>query len=186
MKYMRIAILLAVFGLTAYLMAIRDQAAELTRYGYPGVFLLNALASGTILMPAPGVMMTFAFGGVFEPVWVGIVAGAGAACGELSGYAAGYSGQGVALHFSLYERLIERMKLHWRATMLVLLVTAAIPNPFFDLVGIAAGVMRVRLDQFLAATLVGNVIKMVMFAYAGSFSVGWVSFMYERLLKLVP
>lgn len=178
---LRIGILLLVVGLTAYLFAIRDQAAELGIYGYPGVFLVNCLASATILLPAPGAVMTFALGGVFHPFWVGVVAGGGAACGELTGYAAGFSGQAVVENTLLYEKLIGRMKRHMRATLLVLLIAAVIPNPFFDLVGMAAGVLRVRLDQFLGVALLGNAIKMVMIAYAGSFSIGWASFIVAQI-----
>lgn len=183
--FMRIVVLVIVVGLTAYLISIREQAAELTKYGYPGVFLINALASGTILLPAPGAMMTFAMGGVFQPLWVGVVAGAGAACGELTGYAAGYSGQAVVQNTDLYNKVISRMRIHMRATMLVVLLAAAIPNPFFDIVGIAAGVLRVRLDQFVVATLIGNVVKMSLFAYAGSASISWASFISERLYQMV-
>jgi len=34
-------------------------------------------------------------GSIFNPIWVGLSAGAGGAIGELSGYLAGFSGQAV-------------------------------------------------------------------------------------------
>ena len=174
MQIIRMIVLLVVIGSTLYIFSMRDRASELTSYGYPGIFLVNMLASGTILMPAPGVIVTFAFGGVFQPSWIGVVAGAGAAVGELTGYAIGFSGQAVVLNVAYYKSLLGWMKRHTGATMLVLLVMATIPNPFFDLVGMAAGVLRVRLNQFLAATLLGNITKMLLFAYAGAYSVEWI------------
>ncbi|MFQ5407831.1 MAG: DedA family protein, partial [Anaerolineales bacterium] len=91
----RLFVLLLVVGLTLYIYAVRDEAQQLERYGYPGLFVLNAMASATVLLPAPGIAVVFAFGGVFNPFWVAMVAGLGATVGELSAYAAGYSGRAV-------------------------------------------------------------------------------------------
>ena len=91
----RILALLLVIGITVFIYFIRDRADELTAYGYPGIFLLALLTNATVLLPAPGVAVVFAMGAIFSPFWVGIAAGAGGALGELSGYLAGFSGQGV-------------------------------------------------------------------------------------------
>ena len=172
-RIVRLLILLAVIALTIYIFSIRDQAQELARYGYPGLFILNVLASATILLPAPGVAVVFAFGGVFNPFWVGVIAGGGATIGELSAYAAGYSGRAVVENASSYARLLGWMQGNNRSALLVLLLMAIIPNPLFDVVGIAAGALKIRLEQFLAVTTVGKIIKMWIFAYAGFYSVDW-------------
>ena len=52
--------------------------------------------------------------------------------------------------------------------LIPILVLAIIPNPFFDLAGIAAGTLKMPVWQFLLACLVGKTIKMVAFAYAGA------------------
>ena len=87
---------------------------------------------------------------------VGLAAAAGAAIGELTGYAAGISGQAVVENLRLYDKLLHRMKRHTRATVVVLVIMAAIPNPAFDLVGIAAGTLRVPLLRFFLSALAGN------------------------------
>ncbi len=91
----RVLSLLAVIAITVYIFSIRDQAAQLAVYGYPGIFLLSILANATLFLPAPGVAFVFSMGAVFPPLPVALAAGAGAALGELSGYLAGFPGRAV-------------------------------------------------------------------------------------------
>ncbi len=91
----RIAALLVVILISVYIFSIRDQAARLAIYGYPGIFLISFLAYATVILPAPGIAIIFTMGTIFNPLAVGLAAGAGAALGELVGYLAGFSGQAV-------------------------------------------------------------------------------------------
>ena len=172
-KALRLLLLLVVIALSLWLVTVRERAAGLDQYGYPGIVLINAMASGTVLIPMPGVIVTYTLGGVFNPLLVGLAAAAGAALGELSGYVAGVSGRAVVENMHLYDRLLERMRRHTRATVLVLVIMAAIPNPAFDLVGIAAGTLRVPLLRFFLSAFAGNLVKMLAFAYAGAYSFSW-------------
>jgi uncharacterized membrane protein YdjX (TVP38/TMEM64 family) len=74
----RIAALLAVAGVIVLAYALRDRAAEFAAYGYPGIFLLSLLANATLILPIPGVALTFAMGAVFNPFGVALAAGSGA------------------------------------------------------------------------------------------------------------
>lgn len=168
---LRALALLAVIAITVFIYSIRDQAERLEGYGYPGIFLLSLLSNATIVLPAPGIAITFAAGGVFDPFWVGIAAGTGAALGELTGYLAGYSGRGVLEGTEVYQRLLELTRRFGNWTILVL---AVIPNPFFDVAGAAAGALRMPLTTFLLWATIGKLIKMWLVAYAGAFSVDWV------------
>jgi uncharacterized membrane protein YdjX (TVP38/TMEM64 family) len=170
LNILRVLVLLLVIGISVYIFMIRDQAAKFSEYGYPGIFIISILANATILLPAPGIAIVFAMGGVFNPLIVGLVAGAGAAIGELSGYLAGFSGQGVAEHTKIYERINRWMQ---RYGMLTIFILAAIPNPFFDLAGMAAGALKMPLYKFLIPCLLGKIIKMWIFAYAGAYSINW-------------
>ena len=167
---LRILILLAVIAISVYIFMIRDQAAKFAQYGYPGIFLISILANATLLLPAPGVAIVFAMGGVFNPFMVGIVAGAGSTIGELSGYMAGFSGQVLAERTKIYER-IEHWMEHYG--MLTIFILAAIPNPFFDFGGMAAGALKMPIRKFLLSCLLGKIIKMWIFAYAGAYSINW-------------
>ena len=166
----RIAALLAVILISLYIFSIRDQAARLAIYGYPGIFLISFLAYATVILPAPGIAIIFTMGTIFNPLAVGLVAGAGAALGELVGYLAGFSGQAVVEHRDHYERLTRWMEKNGPLTVFLL---ALIPNPFFDVAGIIAGVLKMPVSKFLFWCWAGETIKMTTFAYLGSSALKW-------------
>ncbi len=168
----RIAALLLVIAITVYVFSIRDQAKELAKFGYPGIFLLSILANATVILPAPGVLFVFAMGAVFDPFWVAVVAGCGAALGELTGYLVGFSGQGVAQRADAYEKLKGWMESHPRLINLSILALAFVPNPFFDLTGIASGALKIPMQRFLFFCAIGKIGKMLVFAYAGAGALG--------------
>jgi len=167
-------VLLAVVALTVVLVIYREEIQKLQAFGYPGIFLFSILANATILIPVPGVVFTSAMGAVFNPLFVSIAAGAGAALGELSGYLAGFSGQAVVEDSPRYERVVRWMEKFGDITILVL---AFIPNPLFDLAGIVAGILKMPVWKFLIFCVIGKILKMMMFAYAGS----WVMQFIEKI-----
>ena len=167
LKIGRIFALIFVVAISIYIFSIRDQAEQLAAYGYPGIFLLSLLAYATVLLPAPGVAIVFTMGAIFNPIWVALAAGAGAALGEMSGYLAGFSGQAVVERTDIYERLTSWMHKNGPLTVLIL---SALPNPFFDLAGVAAGALKMPVRRFLFWCWIGETIKMFLFAFAGSFS----------------
>jgi uncharacterized membrane protein YdjX (TVP38/TMEM64 family) len=169
---LRILAVLAVIGITVYIYSIRERMDEFAAYGYPGIFMIMLLANATVILPAPGVAVVFAMGSVFHPLGVALAAGAGGAIGELTGYLAGYGGQAVVENTKIYDRISPWVSKYgaW-----VILVLSAFPNPFFDIAGIAAGIAKIPLWQFLLACWVGQTIKMAMFAYAGAYSIDWLA-----------
>ena len=156
-------VLAVVVSLTIVL--FRDELARFERYGYPGVFLIRFLGKTTRLFTPPSLAVVLGNGGVrnTHPGW--LVAGVGEALGELTGYLAGYGGQAVIEDWHMYERLEKWMQRNGSATILTL---SAIPNPFFDLAGIAAGALRFPLAQFLLSCWVGKTIKTIFFAFVGA------------------
>ncbi len=167
---LRLAILLLVIGISLYIFSIRADVARWANYGYAGIFVISVLANATVLLPAPGIALVLALGSVFSPALVALAAGAGAAVGEMSGYAAGFSGQGILQQTRLYDQLASWMRRYGALTTFVL---AAVPNPFFDLAGMAAGAMRMPVHKFFLWCLAGKTIKMLMFAYTGAYASGW-------------
>jgi uncharacterized membrane protein YdjX (TVP38/TMEM64 family) len=161
----RIMALFVVVGLSIFIFTIRDRAQELAIYGYPGIFVISFMAYATVLLPAPGVAVVFTMGSIFNPLGVALAAGTGAALGELSGYLAGFSGQAVVERVEMYERLTRWMKKNGSLTVFIL---AAIPNPFFDLAGVAAGSLKMPVLRFFIFCWMGEIIKMGIFAFAGA------------------
>ncbi len=164
---MRVVSLLVVIALTIYIFSIRDKAQELAVYGYPGIFVISFLAYATVFLPAPGVAVIFTMGAVFNPLLVALVAGVGASLGELTGYMAGFSSQPVVERVNIYQRMVEWLKKYGAFAVLIL---SAVPNPFFDVTGAAAGALKMPIPKFLFWTWIGETLKMLAFAYAGASS----------------
>ena len=177
---LRVLALMGVVVLIVTLFIFRDQVKKLEEYGYVGIFLLSIAANATIIIPLPGVAFTTAMGAIFNPLGVAVAAGLGAAIGELSGYLAGFSGRGVAERAALYNRLITWMKAHQNLAYGMILLLAFIPNPLFDLAGMAAGALKLPLWKFLVACAIGKILKMLMFAYAGYYSVSWLTGLFGK------
>jgi len=72
----------------------------------------------------------------------------------------------------IYERIAPFVEKYGAWTILVL---AAIPNPFFDIAGVAAGIGKMPMWKFLLFCFLGQIIKMTSFAYAGRYSIEWLS-----------
>jgi uncharacterized membrane protein YdjX (TVP38/TMEM64 family) len=173
---LRILALAAVIGITVYIYSIRDHMDKFATYGYQGIFLVMLMANATVIIPAPGVAIVFAMGNVLNPFWVALAAGTGGAIGELSGYLAGFSGQAIVENTKTYDRVAPWVQ---KYGVWAILVLSAIPNPFFDLAGIAAGVAKIPVWKFLLFCWIGQLIKMAMFAYAGAYSIDWVASFYK-------
>ena len=173
---LRILALFAVVAITIYIFSIRDRVEEFAAYGYPGIFLIAMLANATVLLPAPGVAVIYAMGAIFNPFGVALAAGTGGAIGEISGYLAGFSGQAVIERMEVYERVRPWVEKYGGWAILVL---SAIPNPFFDIAGIAAGIAKMPVRTFLVFTWVGQLIKMLLFALAGKYSIQWLATFFE-------
>jgi len=168
--------LIPVIVITIGVFIFRDRFENLGAYGLPGIFLLSIIANSTVIIPVPGVMLTSTMAAVFPPFWVAIAAGSGAALGEITGYLAGFSGQIVIENRARYAKLVEWMKKYgpWAISLL-----AFIPNPAFDMAGIVAGTLKMPLHRFLIYCWIGKVLKMMVFAYAGSTIFYWL----EQLFK---
>ena len=173
---LRILALFAVVGVTLYIYSIRDRVEQFAGFGYPGIFLIALLANATILLPAPGVAVIYAMGAIFNPFGVGLAAGLGGTIGELSGYLAGFSGQAVVERMDIYNRIKPWVDKYGGWAILVL---SAIPNPFFDVAGIAAGIAKMPLGSFILFSGVGQLIKMTVFALAGHYSISLISTFFE-------
>src|SRR3990172_1250039 len=138
-QYRTYLALAGVLAITGIIVLLRDRLGDVEAYkshGYIGAFLVSLIGSGTVVLPAPSLAVVFALGAVSNPILVGLAAGIGEALGELTGYLAGYGGHGVLANHRLYFRLECWMRKNGVLTMFVFSI---IPNPLFDVGGMAAG-----------------------------------------------
>ncbi len=132
-----------------------------TAVGYPGIWLINLLGAGSIIIPVPALAATCgaaapAPGPGLNPFFIGIISGSAEAIGELTGYTLGFSGHEALKRHRLYM-YVQRMFKRYGAV--ILFVGSVIPNPFFDIAGIAAGNTRYPLRKFLPVVFAGKSIK---------------------------
>jgi len=164
-RVLRLLALLTVIVATVVGVLWRDRLSRFVAYGYSGIFLMSLMGSATVIFPLPSLALVFALGRVLNPIPVGLAAGLGETLGELTGYLAGYSGQAVIENREIYDRLHGWMRRYGLVTIFFLSV---IPNPFFDLAGIAAGVLRFPVGYFLLSSWLGKTLKTIVFALAGA------------------
>jgi uncharacterized membrane protein YdjX (TVP38/TMEM64 family) len=163
----RLLVVLFVIAITATIFIFRDRVTDLQAYGYLGAFLIALITAATIVLPVPGIALIFALGAVYDPVLVGLAAGAGSALGEITGYMAGFSGQVVAENSRMYSRLEQWMR---RRGSIVIFILSFVPNPLFDVAGATAGVLRYPLWKFLLVCFLGKTPRNIIVALAGAWA----------------
>jgi membrane protein YqaA with SNARE-associated domain len=157
-----------VVGAFLFYRSYPERIEALEGYEYLGVFLISLLLNATVVLPAGNFLVVASMGAVLpSATLVGLVGGIGAAIGELTGYAAGYSGQAIVTRQRVYARLKGWLE---RWGMLTIFVLSMVPL-VFDLVGIAAGVLRFPLWKFFLACWVGRTILYLVIAWGGA--LGW-------------
>ncbi|BCY18287.1 MAG: VTT domain-containing protein [Chloroflexi bacterium] len=164
-RLLRIAIIAGAILFTGILIYNREQIKNFGSLGYPGIFLVAFLSSATVFVPLPGIMFTTAMGAVFNPLWVAIAAGTGAGLGEMSGYLVGFSGRELVNKTAWHEKVEGWIR---RYGIWIIILLSSIPNPAFDFVGFTAGVLKLPVWEFVLGTIIGNIIKMLVFAYGGA------------------
>ncbi len=146
----------------------REFVDGLRHWGYLGCFLINVVASGTLVLPGMGAIITFTLGGVLHPTIVGLVAGLGEATGAVGAYLTGYGGRGFLVTDPLQGRLSGFMERHGSKAMFLM---AALINPIYYPFAVWMGVLRVRVTKFFICTLLGRTLKNLLLAYLGYFGI---------------
>jgi membrane protein YqaA with SNARE-associated domain len=175
LEYVLLILVLAITTVFAFaFFYFQVEVSRLKDYGYLGVFLINFIGAASMLLPTPAAASVVGGGAILNSylgipafVLVGVVAGLAEALGEFTGYAAGYGGRIIIQQRPEYQWLQRWME---RRGVLVMFIMSIIPNPFFDIAGAAAGVVRMPLGRFFLAVLAGKIIKDIYMAAAGNFS----------------
>ena len=166
-------LIVAIIAVIFYLYrAHPEKIEELQEFGYLGAFIISITLNATLVLPAGNFLVIAALGAALpSPTLVGLIGGLGAAIGEITGYAAGYSGRAIISRRQVYYRL-ERWVKKWGALTIFLLSVAPI---VFDIVGLAAGALRFSFWKFFIATWLGRSILYIAIAWAGA--MGWEAFL---------
>lgn len=149
-------------------------------WGYFGAFIISLIASATIVLPAPGIAIVIAMGAALDPIALGLVAGLGSAFGEMSGYIAGATGRELveAKNQKQFERVRQATEKHGA---FFLFLMAALPVPLFDLAGIVAGALKMRVLPFFTAVAIGKSIKYITMIMVSVEAIPLLQEWFERL-----
>ena len=167
----RLGILIVVISAIVAALLLRNNFGA-SEVGYGAVALSALVASAGLVIPVPALATACATAIFLDPFWVGIIAGTAESAGELSGYYLGYTGRDVLARNRVYQRLEHWMR---RRGWLLLFLVSLVPNPIFDVVGIAAGALRYPVWGFLAVVWVGKLLKFLVFAYACQAGTDWLT-----------
>jgi membrane protein YqaA with SNARE-associated domain len=163
-----LAILISLVSFAIFLLIPSSWfAGPLGILGYAAGFFLALVSSATILLPGTILPTIAAMGLYYNPVVLGLLCGLGSALGELTGYCLGYYGRAT---FNINGKIpeFERQK-KWlqEFEFVFLFIVACIPNPFFDIAGIASGTLKIPVWRFLIPVFIGKAIKYGLTAYMG-------------------
>ncbi|MEE9324838.1 MAG: VTT domain-containing protein [Dehalococcoidia bacterium] len=177
-KYLALLVITAVFAIS-FVLFILGREITPKDVGYLGVFLATLLGNATIILPLPAGAAVIAGGALLSPILVALVGGVGATLGELTGYGAGYGGKAIFEKRDIYRKIEGWMHAHGT---IVLFVLSIIPNPFFDIAGLAAGSVRFPLWRFFLVVWAGKTIQYTGVAFAGAWGSGQVIEWLERIV----
>ncbi|MBI2849920.1 MAG: VTT domain-containing protein [Chloroflexi bacterium] len=195
-------VLLLVVLPVAALLYFEEEIKQASGYGYVGVFIVGLLCGITII-PAPTQLLVFTFGGVLNPIWVGIIAGFGSGLGGITVYLTGAGAQNIWARLRNKEQAFEkrlgivddkaslersRLWAKWKAfygkmegwingkqgAWALFLTSALVISPFYP-AGLAAGSLRMGLLKFFLISWAGRTVRYLSVALAGYYGLGFIS-----------
>ncbi len=138
-------------------------------YGLVGLLVGSLIANASLflVLPIDLIVLGFSATGFFPPVVIALVAGFGAAIGEMTGYILGLGGR-KAIE-KKYKRGLEKVAFIKRGIkhkgMVFIFLGALTPFPF-DVIGIVAGLLHYDLKKFFFASFAGKTVRYALIGYA--------------------
>jgi len=147
----------------------RDYFREASSLGLFGLFVVNFVSSATFFVSAPAFLTIITGGNLYSPILVAGVATLGACLGDMLGFVFGHSGRRLIKKKLDRHRTIRFLEKHFfKHGALIIFIFAILPNPFFDAIGILAGVVNYPALRFFAIILVGRFLRYWALAQFGS------------------
>ena len=139
--------------------------------GYTSIWFLAFIGAALVFLPVSALAAVCVAAAVdLNPFLIAVVAGSAEALGELTGYLAGMGGKAVFERNRFYLRF---KNLFSRYAAPTLLVGSIIPNPLFDIMGVAAGSILYPVRKFLLLVFVGKVVKFTWVSLGCYYGMTW-------------
>jgi membrane protein YqaA with SNARE-associated domain len=168
-KIYAIAVFILSILLSAVFFIYRDFFKEASSLGLLGIFIINFVSSASFFVSGPAFLTIAAGGNLYSPILVALIAAIGACLGDMLGFIFGYSGRKLARKNLDRYKTIKFLEKHFnRHGAIIIFLLAIIPNPFFDAIGILAGVVNYSPFKFFAIMIVGRFLRYWLIAQFGS------------------
>jgi membrane protein YqaA with SNARE-associated domain len=171
----RMALLAFVLGFVIFATVLwLTDSLSVENAGYGGVWIVSFIAAGSIVLPIPGpavVCLAAAPDLGMTPLLIGFVSATAEALGEMTGYIAGLSGRSLLERNRFYPKV---RGLVMKRGGIILFFGAVIPNPLFDVIGIAAGSIGYPVKKFLVIVFFAKMVKSTSIAYACLWGIDWI------------
>ena len=158
---------LAVAGLMFWLRSVLGNVGP---WAYPLGFVINGLSAATVVVPSVGFAIVVLMAQDVNPIWLGVVAGAGSAVGELSGYRLGVYCR-VALAGTRLDRFLNKYMRRYGGG--IIFASALIPFIPVDAAGLMAGSTRYPVSKFLLYLSLGKIPMTVAVLYLSVKAFDW-------------
>lgn len=145
---------------------------NLGNWGYSGAFVINALSTATLLLPAPGIALILSMANELNPLGLGVASGLGGAIGSLTAYWAGAQGRQALEGKRFYKFMLSYMERFGGAALFLFSALAILPG---DIASVVAGATKYPLKRYMLYVGAGNVVKMVLILYIMTKYFGWAS-----------
>lgn len=138
----------------------REQIQQIALVGYLSVVIACAISNISILLPSSSTLIVVAAASSLNPILCVLAGGLGTALGEQSSYICGRIGRrGFDDTGKKEKKVLKWMEKHDALTVFVF---AFLPLPIFDIVGIAAGVLRMNWIKYLLSAVLGKTLKFLL------------------------
>lgn len=135
----------------------KEQIQQMALVGYLSVVITCAISNVSILLPSSSTLIVVAAASSLNPMLCVLAGGLGTALGEQSSYICGRIGRkGFDDNGNREKKVLKWMKKHDALTVFVF---AFLPLPIFDIVGIAAGVLRMNWIKYMVSAVLGKTMK---------------------------
>ncbi len=139
--------------------------------GYTSIWFLAFIGAALVFLPVSALAAVCVAATVdLNPFLIAVVAASAEAIGELTGYLAGMGGKAVFERNRFYLRF---KNLFLRYAALTLFFGSIIPNPLFDIMGVAAGSILYPVRRFLLLVFIGKTIKFTWVALGCYYGMAW-------------
>lgn len=154
--FVLLGIIFAILLSVPYIMC-RKQIQQMMFVGYLSVVVACAISNSSILLLSSSTLIVVAAASSLNPALCVLMGGLGTAMGEQTSYFCGRIGRkGFDGNNGEEKKVLRWLKKHEALTVFVF---AFLPLPIFDIVGMAAGALRMNWGKFLVAAVLGKTLK---------------------------